>query len=872
MDKTGLEGLHSNDSSPENVGAMNKTGSFYIAGLGASAGGLEALQQFFSSAEPNSGVAYVIVQHLSPDYKSMMVELIAKTTKMVVKRAENRMAVKPNEVYIIPPKTQMTIINGKLTLEPADYSKGLLLPIDVFFESLASDVGDKAIGVVLSGTGSDGTRGVRLIKEAGGIVMVQQEDTAKFNGMPGSAIGTGLADYILPPKQMPPALLNYIEHPYLAGSVREGKKQALVEEGSQLKRLTTLLMEKTGVDFSLYKPTTVLRRIERRMGIAQVTTLEEYLRYLNQSKTELRALYKDLLISVTKFFRDIEAFNALKEQVIPTLVEEAEEGKTLRVWVAGCATGEEAYSIAILFADYLESKGKKTNVKIFATDIEKDAMEYAARGMYPESIAADLPDSGLRRFFNKEGNSFNVNTRIRQMVVIASHNLISDPPFNRMDMVTCRNLLIYLKPPLQQRILKVFSFALYPRGYLFLGSSESIGEMTDLFDTINLKQKIFRHRGSVKPVLTEGLDMVPIQERLVQRGNELFPAARVHKTSGMDETVERVAFKVLNERIPACLVMDTSGLLLHTFGTPDRFLHTPQGKATLNVLDMLPREIALLVSSATSKVLRTKEPLIYRDVQFKVGDYSQMTNLTVEPYLDAEKEKMVILLFIEESGKVQTGKVVDSEDLDLDEKVTQRINSLELELQLSKENLQATIEELETSNEELQATNEELLASNEELQSTNEELQSVNEELYTVNAEYQGKINELAELNDDMSNLLSSTNIGKIFLDPDLRIRKFTPPVTGEIDLLPHDEGRLVTNFAHPFLREIADRAKAVMEEKKQFEKLIENEKGKWFLLRIVPYQTRENETSGVVAVMVDVTSFKESHLKARLEEPTEER
>jgi two-component system, chemotaxis family, CheB/CheR fusion protein len=832
----------------------------YIVALGASAGGLEALQQFFSHMPSNSGMAFVIIQPLSPDFKSMMVELIAKTTNMEVNRVEDGMLVEPNKVYIIPPKTELKIFHGKLLLTPVEHGKGLLLPIDAFFKSLADDQGERAIGVILSGTGSDGTRGVRAIKEVGGIVMVQDEGSAKFSGMPSSAIATGLADFILTPDQIPPALIRYIDHPYLKNL--EAEKPVLLTEENQLDKLLAILRNETKVDFSSYKPNTIVRRIERRMGIAQVVTIEEYIHYLMHSKNELNLLYKDLLISVTKFFRDTEAFIFLREKVIPELFKSADLDKQVRIWVAGCATGEEAYSLAIMCADYMEGTGQHRSVKIFATDLDKEALEYAARGVYPDSVAADLPDPKLRRFFNKEGNSLNISNRIRQMVVFAAHNIISDPPFNRMDMVTCRNLLIYLKPTLQQRVLKVFSFALYPRGYLFLGSSETIGEMSDVFETSSIKQKIFRHRGTVKPTLTEGLVLAPKHDSLIMKNAEMLSALGQKRPNELDLVIEIITAKILRERLPACLVLEANGTLVHTFGNPNLFLSTPPGRATLNALEMMPREISLLVSSAMQKIRKTNKTVTYRGIKYTHNIESIIVDLTLEPFLSPDKDKLLYLLFIENANSAAVEGLV-AEDLHLDQKVSQRIKDLEHDLQLNKENLQATIEELETSNEELQATNEELLASNEELQSTNEELQSVNEELYTVNAEYQGKINELAELNTDMMNLLSSTGIGKIFVDINMRIRKFTAPITTEIDLLPHDEGRSITDFSHPFLKKIADEATKVIKNNTQVDHLINNGNGKFYLLRIVPYLTLQQEVDGIVATLVDLTDL----LKDRLGE-----
>lgn len=842
----------------------NPTGaaeSPHIVGLGASAGGLEALQQFFKHMPFDSGMAFVVIQHLSPDYKSMMVELLSRTTSMPVHRVVNAMRVEPNQVYLIPPKTQLTLSQGRLLLNEIDHSKGLVLPIDIFFKSLAEDQGERAVGVILSGTGSDGTRGARAIKEAGGMVMAQEESSAKFSGMPGSAIATGLADFILPPEQMPEALLKFVRHPYVKNP--PDQTGGLIAEENQFDSLLALLRKETGVDFSFYKPSTILRRIERRMGIAQLITVEEYVRHLKQSPQEIKALYKDLLISVTKFFRDPEAFEVLRKKLIPDIFAQASAEQPVRIWVAGCATGEEAYSVAILCADHIEHSKKNADVKIFATDLDKEALDHAGRGIYPESIVVDLPDEKLRRYFLKEGNSYHIQRDIRQMVVFAAHNILSDPPFAKISLVTCRNLLIYLQPVLQQRVLTSFSFALYPQGYLFLGSSETIGDLTGYFETVSLRHKIFRHRGDSRPALSEGVDLLPLHERMTRRvADQLTPFRQVRAT-GREQSLDRITEKLLREHLPACLVIEESGLLVYTYGTPGDFLALPAGQATLNAFEMLPRALALVLSSAIHKAHKDNKALTYRDIRIRNRSRLRSINMTVEPFRD-ESVGTLYLVFLSETLLAAT---TEGESLDLDNKASQRINDLERELQISRENLQATIEELETSNEELQATNEELLASNEELQSTNEELQSVNEELYTVNAEYQSKINELADLNNDMTNLLTSTGIGKIFLDTNLRIRKFTRPITEEIDLRQHDIGRPIGDFAHPFLQAIHRDAETILKTRNTLHQLLKSASGRWYLLRLVPYLGQQGEMGGVVAAMVEVTALKESQLAARTAE-----
>ncbi len=833
----------------------------HIVGLGASAGGLEALQQFFKHMPFDSGMAFVVIQHLSPDYKSMMVELLSKTTSMPVHRVVNGVQVAPNQVYLIPPKTQLTLFHGKLLLGEVDHSKGLVLPIDIFFKSLAEDQGERAVGIVLSGTGSDGTRGVRAIKEAGGMVMVQEENSAKFSGMPGSAIATGLADFILPPELMPEALLKFIRHPYLKSP--PDQPGGLITQENQLDNLLGLLRKETGVDFSFYKPSTILRRIERRMGIAQSIAVEEYVRHLNQSPQEVKALYKDLLISVTKFFRDPDAFEVLRKKVIPDIFAQANADQPIRIWVAGCATGEEAYSVAMLCADHLEESKKTVDVKIFATDLDKEALDFAGRGVYPESIVVDLPDEKLRRYFLKEGNSYYIQRHIRQMVVFAAHNILSDPPFAKISLVTCRNLLIYLQPVLQQRVLTSFGFALYPRGYLFLGSSETIGDLSGTFETASLRHKIFRHRGESKPGLSEGVELLPLQERMTRRVADQLLPFRQGRGPSREQSLDRITEKLLREHLPACLVIEESGQLIYTYGTPGDFLALPAGQATLNAFEMLPRALALVLSSAIHKAHKDNKALTYRGIRIRDRSRLRSIDMTVEPFRDDNGSGMLYLVFLADPPLAPTA-AAEGESLDLDNKVSQRINDLERELQISRENLQATIEELETSNEELQATNEELLASNEELQSTNEELQSVNEELYTVNAEYQSKINEMAELNNDMSNLLTSTGIGKIFLDRDLRIRKFTQPITEEIDLRQHDIGRPVADFAHPFLQTIRRDAETILKTRNTLHQLLKSASGRWYLLRLVPYLGQQAEMSGVIAALVEVTALKESQLAAR--------
>ncbi len=823
---------------------------FYVVGIGASAGGLEALEKFFSNMSSECGLAFVVIQHLSPDYKSLMADLLSKRTTMPVRVAQDGVPVEPNSVYLIPSKMNLTVFHHKLYLTERE-SEQLHLPIDIFFQSLAEDLREKAIGIILSGTGSDGTRGIRAIKEQGGMVMVQDERSAKFDGMPRSAIATNLVDYILSPEDMARDLLNYTQHPCLAGD--SSVKQVISRDDDSLSKIFALLRSHTGVDFTYYKQNTMVRRIERRMGIRQVDRLSDYLHYLYQSPAEVNVLYRELLIGVTRFFRDPDAFDLLRHEVIPEVFEDKERGDQVRVWVAGCSTGEEAYSLAVLLMEYLEATGRHLDVKVFATDLDREALEYASHGEYPESIVADVALEYLQKYFVKRGDRYAVMRPVREMVIFAQQNLITDPPFSKVDLICCRNVLIYLQPILQKKVISAFQFALNPGGFLFLGTSETVGEARDLFDHRHRKWKIYRYKGGFRPPLGAN--------RLTHLMSRPRTMASRYGATGDEEgrrMVEGIYRGVIEAFLPPVIIVNENAELVHSFGDLDPYLRVPTGGAfSADVLKMAREGLAIPISTAIHKVLKDHQTVIYNKVSLSGGEAVKTINLIAKPFVEpGSRQKLALIQF---QPVKSVGSAASSvEAFDLDSNAQQRIRDLEHELQYTRESLQATVEELETSNEELQATNEELLAANEELQSTNEELQSVNEELITVNAEYHAKIQELTDLNADMNNLLESTDVGTIFLDRDLCIRRFTPAVQDVIHLLGQDIGRPLRHISHTIEGcDLVAEAQAILKTLASKELEVRNRQGDWYRLKLMPYYTLNQSIGGVVITLVDITALK---------------
>jgi two-component system, chemotaxis family, CheB/CheR fusion protein len=828
---------------------------FHCVGIGASAGGLEAIEDFFSHMPENSGLAFIVIQHLSPDYKSLMVELLSKKTKIPVHRCTDGMEVKPNNIYMIPPKKNLTIFHGRLVLKEKDSARGVNLPIDIFLKSLAEDQVDRAIAVILSGTGSDGTRGVRAIKEQGGMVMVQDEATAKFDGMPRAAISTGVADFILPPARMPAQLLAYIDHPYVS---KKEKASRLVNDQKGLTRIFSELRERTKVDFTYYKPSTISRRIERRMTVNQISDLDEYVRYIQKYPVEIMTLYRELLIGVTSFFRDPGAMNELMENCLPPLIRQA-KSREIRFWVTACSTGEEAYTLAILTKEVMEKICENRDIKIFATDLDRDAVMQAGTGVYPESIAADLTPRLLGKYFYRKGDNYQIARNIREMVVFAQHNLVKDPPFTKIDLISCRNLLIYLQPVLQEKAMRMFNFSLNPGGILFLGTSETIGNMTDCFETVHQKYKIYRSRGKLSPHI-ELSDVKPGGEKERRTQPFAFPYRERRRQQPAADTanlMNRFVSALENQYLPFSAIVNPQMEVLHIFGEAKNYFKVPSGRVVFDITKMVARELAIPLATGIQKVFRTKEPLVYSNVKIKLDNETRTVLLRIVPLQDQKAMDPLAAVFFEETKIQKTPEQDLIETYDLEADVQQRIADLEQELQFSNENLQATIEELETANEELQATNEELLASNEELQSTNEELQSTNEELITVNAEYQAKIIELTQMSNDVENLLSSSGIEVLILDENYEIRKYSPGITRIFNILEKDTGRPIHHLSHHL--EDFDPIKAIQRVEKDskgvsFEK--QDSRGRIYLVHVLPYHIAPETYAGFMLTFVDTTEL----------------
>jgi two-component system, chemotaxis family, CheB/CheR fusion protein len=826
----------------------------YIMGVGASAGGLEAIENLFSAVRPDTGMAFVVIQHLSPDYKSLMVEILSKKTDMAVLRAENGMEVLANHIYLITPGNNLTIFHGKLLLHKKEPSKSINLPIDIFLKSLAEDQADRAGAIILSGTGSDGMRGIRSIKEAGGFVLVQNEESAQFDGMPRSAISTGLADFIAPPEEMAELLLKLTDSVTI--DPEDYNNKILTDEDSII-RIFSMIRDRHKIDFTFYKMSTIIRRINRRMTVNAIKEVAEYARFMENSSREITALYKELLIGVTSFYRDKEAFQLLEEKYLPELLKRV-AGQDIRLWVAGCSTGEEAYTLAIVCKECIANLGLNTNIKIFATDVDEDALSKAGAGVYPESIAADLSPKILTRYFVRNGDNFQVSRSIREMIVFAKHDVTKDPPFTNVELITCRNLLIYLQPPLQQKVFEYFNFSLNAQGILFLGSSESLGDMVDYFDPLEHKWKLYYSKGRKKELHKANI-MDP--SHLVRRTKKAYshhPVSRM-KDYEVERVLERFLTVMHEGYVPLSIIVNEHLEIVHVVGDTNKYFRVPTGKFEPSITSMAHKELSIPLSTGLQKAFQSKESISYSNIIFRINDEKVNITLQIVPLPEKRGQESYVAVLIKENRQPSSDATENAaKNFDIAAETEQRIYDLEQELQFNRENLQATIEELETSNEELQATNEELLASNEELQSTNEELQSVNEEMHTVNAEYQLKITQLNEMNNDMDNLLTSTQIATIFLDENLDIRKFTPSVEKIIHINTNDLERPISAFSH--ILEGVDLlniiAKVQMSEQ-PIETEIKTRNGKHYLMKVLPYVINPEVNAGIVITFTEVTKLR---------------
>ena len=828
---------------------------FPIVGIGASAGGLEALEIFLDNMPAAPGMAFVVIQHLSPTHKSIMASLLSKHTPMTVMEIEDGMKIEPGCVYLNPPDKNVAIINRQLYLTVPPQTHGINLPIDGFFRSLSEDLAEKAICIILSGTATDGTLGIKAVKGEGGMVMVQDPNSAKYGGMPSSAIGTGLVDFVLSLEKMPEALIKYVKHPYIDRPDRIETAQQQFR--NYVQKIVGLIRTRTGHDFSNYKQTTIRRRIERRLAVHRLERLETYMAYLEKTPAEIDILFKDLLIGVTSFFRDSQAFEVLKDKVIPSLVKNQGNDAPLRIWIAGCATGEEAYSLAILFAEALSEQRKQLNVQIFACDIDIEAIEVARAAIYPDSIAADVSPERLDRFFLKENNAFRVRKQIRDMIVFAPQNLIKDPPFSRLNLVSCRNLMIYMEPLLQKRLLPLFHYTLVPNGFLFLGTSESIGEFSHLFSAVDSKWKIYKR----KPFIDDGIANYP-KMAFYDTPPQAASAyeKRVATVADIHNLAERV---IMGDYAPPAVLINDRFEILHFIGRTDRYLSTPSGKASFNILKMAREGLQYKLNTALHQALKRKKTITSTGLEIKSNNTLRTIDLVVRPMTEATLSQTFMLVIFEDKT---AHPPVQKNITPMNETTDPYLLSLEKELLSTREYLQSTNEELETSNEELKSTNEELQSVNEELQSTNEELetskeelQSTNEELVTVNAELIKKVDELSEVNNDINNLLASTEIGTIFLDINLCIRRFTPAVIKLFNLIHTDIGRPIVDITTKIqIDDLYDRTREVLRTLERQELEVQDNTGLWYSMRIMPYRTLENVIDGVVINFVDVSQLKE--------------
>lgn len=833
----------------------------HYIGIGASAGGLEALQTLLQNLPVDTGACFVIVQHLSPDFKSMMLELLSKHTTMDIQNVQDGVLAKPNTIYLLPPKKNMIVAQGELLLTEKAPDSGLNLPIDVFFRSLAEDQQHRAIGIILSGTGSDGSRGVKALKETGALIIAQEPDSAKFEGMPNSAINTGIVDLILRPEDMGAKLATYIAHPLVSGQY-EGLHQDMEVSQDVMGEIFNILKMKSDIDFSKYKPSTIARRIERRMTIKQVNSLADYLTLLFKDSYEVKILSKELLIGVTRFFRDSDAFQKMTKEIIPDIVAKSQSKALIRVWVAACSSGEEAYSIAILLLEEIDKQNLQRDIKVFATDVNSDAITEASTGIYSEDIMHDIrPDLLAKYFIKYPSGGYQVTQVVRHSVVFASHNMIMDPPFSNIDLVTCRNALIYFQPSAQKRVLSSLHFALKKNSYLFLGSSENLGDLSHYFDTVSERQKIFRKNSDARLSLGTN-SSIPSTKKVTQNIPSVSSLMKNYRgNSAAGSPIGFANEKLITEYVPPCILLDDEYNALHVYGDLSPFIRRlPPGRISTKVGDMVNDDISIAVTSALQRAKLKNEQVYYSDIETKHNDKVLILNLRVIYIREHDLESSVGYFWVVfETVDMQRLESKQSVKFSVSEQAKQRIEDLELELKFSKEHLQVTVEELETTNEELQSANEELMSANEELQSTNEELQSVNEELYTVNSEYQEKITEISQANGDLDEVMNLSKIGIIFLDENMLVRRYTEAVKSYINLLESDVNRplhhISKNIAYDNM--LADVAK-VFETGESIEQEVTMKDKKLLRVAINPYSYSDlSKTQGVAITFSDISRVK---------------
>ncbi|MFT6915698.1 MAG: two-component system CheB/CheR fusion protein [Motiliproteus sp.] len=832
-----------------NQQAPGDNGRFMVAGVGASAGGLEALSKFLSAFPAHCGLAFILVPHLDPNHKSLMVELLAKQTAMAIREATEGCLIEVDHVYVIPPKYSLTVVEGRLHLTPSEASAPDKTGIDQLLHSLADDFEERSIGVVLSGTGNHGARGVKQIKFKGGLALAQAPDTAGFEQMPLSAIETGAIDFVLPPEQMAEALMNYAAHAGFGNGM-----QPVIDEHSAdvaFKHILELLQSQSKLDYSQYRKTMILRRIYRRMSLASITQLDEYLRRLQEKPAELSALNKDLLINVSAFFREPEAYAVLAKSVIPQLVEACDPENPVRIWVPGCSTGDEAWTLAMLLLEAFSAANKPPALQIFATDIDEEALQVGRRGIYPESIAVELSAERLQRFFTKQlDGRYKVKETLRNHIIFAPQNLLGDPPFSQLDLISCQNILIYLELQVQRKIISLFHFGLKKTGYLMLGPSESIRGDTDLFSSISRKWRIFKRQGEAPARLAELPKGVPLTQRL--------PFFQKSLTASPEQSMTVLMHKqLLDHHTPASVLIDRYGEALRYHGQTERYLEIPAGEPTKNLIAMARQGLRTRLRAAIHRALAEQQEVIYNDARVARNGQYFPCRICVAPVTEQVSDLELLLVTFADRHLPQVPLTTD--DTLIDDSIIQQ---LEYELRLTRDELHSNIEALELSNEELKASNEEAMSMNEEMQSTNEELETSGEELRSVNEELTGsnnqlqvKIEELQRSSDDIRNLLISSNIGTLFLDHELCIKLFTPQIQPLLRLLDRDIGRPLADFSLKFNdASLLEDCGRVLDQLSTIEKEVVAASGRVYLRRIQPYRTQDNRIDGVVVTFIDVT------------------
>lgn len=843
----------------------SKSSQFPIIGVGASAGGLEAFTQLFKNLPADPGMAFVLIQHLAPTHESMLTELLSKATSMPVREVKDGMSVTSDNVYIIPPDKEMIIFQGVLHLVPRDEVKGQYMPVDSFLRSLAQDRRHNAIAVILSGTGSDGSMGVRAVKGEGGIVFAQDE-TAKYDGMPRSALDTGCVDFVLPTAKIATELLRISKHPYLAHVRRAEPVQIIPSEENDLNRIFIMMRSAKGVDFTTYKRSTIMRRITRRMLLHKIEGMEKYAAYLKENPSEIETLYQDILINVTSFFREPEAFEALKRSVFPNIVNKATKDASVRIWVPACSTGEEAYSIAIALLEYMDDNKISRSVQLFATDIDDIAIEKARKGMYPENISRDVSPERLTRFFEKNGDGYVINKLIREMCIFAKQNMVKDPPFSKIDLISCRNVLIYFSPELQKKTISILFYALNPKGFLMIGQSETVGEFAGLFSVVDKKHTIYSKKAETSIQHFEAPLIEPGKEKAVGKKAEVQP-------KGVFDIQKEADTIVLNKYSPAGFVVNETLKILQFRGDTSPHLRPAPGQATLDLLKMVSEDLVAELRTLLHQAKKEDIPVRKERARLKQGKRIKYINIDIVPFQARTSGERCFLVLFEEiagaslkaapaiAGPTAKGRPKDEEKAQLRQ-----------ELAASKAHLNTVTQEYEAANEELQALNEELQSSNEEMQSINEEmetakeeLQSTNEELTTVNDELQNRNEETMQLNNDLFNVLRGVEIPIVLLGNGLQIRRFNDAAARLLNLIPTDVGRplsnIRTNINIPDLEQMAlDTINTLAVNQKE----VQDDSDRWYSLTIRPYKTADNRIDGVLMTLVDINDIKRNLVRVR--------